>query len=157
VGPTLLKLLNEISTDFLLAHYSAIIRLSKNLLVNTVASRAQTIPSVLIVEETPVYLTVMLERQKRNAHLQTRIVFTVVTTRNALTYPNINALTKVVVIPIKSAMYLTHSLILGSHHSLVAPLNAVTLILARFRFDFPYRYRNHTLTYRECDWLTEQT
>jgi hypothetical protein len=37
--------------------------------------------------------------------------------------------------------------------------NKVLLLttLARFRFDFHYRNRNHTLTYRECDWLTEQT
>jgi hypothetical protein len=87
---------------------------------------------------------VIVERQERIAHIQTRIVLTVVTTRNALNYRNTNALTKMVVIPTKTVMYLAAVItavpveevvtqiasrnIVTKTLIVVAPVNAVTLI-----------------------------
>ena len=71
-------------------------------LVNTVASML----AILVALEKGVHGTTIVELQERNAPIQTVIVFIVVMIKSALNYPNINVLTKTVVIPMTTAMYL---------------------------------------------------
>ena len=115
-------------------------------LVNTVASML----AILVALEKGVHGTTIVELQERNAPIQTVIVFIVVMIKSALNYPNINVLTKTVVIPMTTAMYLVAVItaVKGYTHLMkeaviqivsrnfvtktvivVVPVNAVTLII----------------------------
>ena len=118
-------------------------------LVNTVAS-IPTMHVILVALEKGVYGTTIVELQERNAPIQTVIVFIVVMIKSALNYPKRNVLTKTVVIPMTTAMYLVVVItaVKGNSHLMkeaviqivsrhfvtktvivVVPVNAVTLII----------------------------
>ena len=115
-------------------------------LVNTVASML----AILVALEKGVHGTTIVELQERNAPIQTVIVFIVVMIKSALNYPKRNVLTKTVVIPMTTAMYLVAVItaVKGYTHLMkeaviqivsrnfvtktvivVVPVNAVTLII----------------------------
>lgn len=118
-------------------------------LVNTVAS-IPTMLAILVALEKGVHGTTIVELQERNAPIQTVIVFIVVMIKSALNYPKRNVLTKTVVIPMTTAMYLVAVItaVKGYTHLMkeaviqivsrnfvtktvivVVPVNAVTLII----------------------------
>ena len=75
-------------------------------LVNTVAVRAQVLLVTLVVLEDRAHGTVIVEHQGRNVRIQTVIVKSVNTERNALDFQSVNVSPKTVVILTKIAMYL---------------------------------------------------
>ena len=75
-------------------------------LVNTVAVRSQVLLVTLVVLEDRVHGTMIVEHQGRDVRIQTVIVISVNTERNALNFQSVNVSTKTVVILTKIAMYL---------------------------------------------------